>query len=225
MKNTDTNAGSLAGQLNARRSELMVGEVEAVALRLFDERGFADVTVEEIAAEAGISTRTFYRYFPSKEDVLQVQIERRSGALARALAARPSDEPPLVALRVALEEAVAGEDPDRIRRWTNVIVATPSVLRGVYGGIQLKGHRVMAEFFASRLALPADGLVATVLAAAAGGAVQAAQTRWFFHGGDLVETVSQGLRVLEIGLGGDPSNWASALVTAEWPPSPRTAPS
>ena len=195
----------------------MIGEVEAVALRLFDERGFGEVTVEEIAIEAGISARTFYRYFPSKEDLLQVQIDRRSVALADALAARPSDEPPLVALRVALAEVVAREDQDRIRRWTNVIVATPSVLRGVYGGIQMKGHRVMAEFFALRLGLPADGLVPTVLAAAAGGAVQAAQTRWFFHGGDLVDTVSQGLRVLEVGAGGDSSTWATALARAEWP--------
>lgn len=223
MKDTDTQSGPLAGQLNARRSALMVDEVEAVALRLFDERGFADVTVEEIATHAGISPRTFYRYFPSKEDVLQVRIDRRSTALASALAARPLHESPLVALRVALEEALAAEDPDRIRRWTNVIVATPSVLRGVYGGIQMKGHRVMAEFFAARLGLPVDGLVPTVLAAAAGGAVQAAQTRWFFHGGELVETVSQGLRVLEIGAGGDPSSWAAALVGAEWP-APRTPP-
>src|SRR6185437_11157504 len=149
MTNSDARPGSLAGHLNARRSELMVGEVEAVALRLFDERGFGEVTVEEIAIEAGISARTFYRYFPSKEDLLQVQIDRRSVALADALAARPSDEAPLVALRVALAEVVAREDQDRIRRWTNVIVATPSVLRGVYGGIQMKGHRVMAEFFAA----------------------------------------------------------------------------
>lgn len=217
MTNSAARPGSLAGHLNARRSELMIGEVEAVALRLFDERGFGEVTVEEIAIEAGISARTFYRYFPSKEDLLQVQIDRRSVALADALAARPSDEPPLVALRVALAEVVAREDQDRIRRWTNVIVATPSVLRGVYGGIQMKGHRVMAEFFAARLGLPADGLVPTVLAAAAGGAVQAAQTRWFFHGGDLVDTVSEGLRVLEVGAGGDSSTWATALAQAEWP--------
>lgn len=201
----------------------MVGEVEAVALRLFDERGFSEVTVEDIAAEAGISPRTFYRYFPSKEDVLQVQIDRRSLALAAALGERPSEEPPLVALRVALEVVVAGEDPDGIRRWTNVIVATPSVLRGVYGGIQLKSHRVMAEFFAARLDLAVDGLVPTVLAAAAGGALQAAQTRWFFHGGDLVDTVSQGLRVLEIGAGGAVSTWAEALTQAEWSP-PGAAP-
>jgi TetR/AcrR family transcriptional regulator, regulator of mycofactocin system len=220
MKDIDSEAGSLIGQLSARRSEQMVTEVEAVALRLFDERGFGDVTVEDIATAAGISPRTFYRYFPSKEDVLQVRIERRSDALRAALAVRPDGEQPLVSLRTALHDVLVQEDSERIRLWTDVIIATPSVLRGVYGGIQLKSHRVMAEFFAARLGLPADGLVPSVLAAAAGGVVQAAQTRWIFHGGDLAATVAQGLRVLEAGTGADAQGWAKALARAEWPPPP-----
>ena len=138
--------------------------------------------------------------------------------MAVALADRPEDELPLVSLRIALEGVVAREDPERIRRWTNVIVATPSVLRGVYGGIQMKSHRVMAEFIGTRLDLPADDLVPTVLASAAGAALQAAQTRWYFHGGDLVATVSQGLRVLELGAATDGTSWAKALARAEWPP-------
>jgi AcrR family transcriptional regulator len=204
-------------ELSARRSAQMIAEVEAVALGLFDERGFADVTVDEIAGAAGISSRTFYRYFPSKEDILQVRIERRSDALRSALAARPDGEPPLLSLRVALEEVLTNEDLERIRLWTNVIVATPSILRGVYGGIQLKSHRVMAEFFATRLDLPVDGLVPSVLAAATGGVVQAAQTRWYFHGGDLVAMVSEGLRVLELGAGSDAQTWTDTVRQAEWP--------
>ena len=78
-------AESLALQLRMKRSELMVQELEAVALRLFDLRGFKDVTVDEIVAEAHISARTFYRYFPNKEDVLQVHIDRRSRNLRAAL--------------------------------------------------------------------------------------------------------------------------------------------
>jgi AcrR family transcriptional regulator len=193
---------SLALQMREKRSEMMASELEAVALRLFEERGFGDVTVEEIASEAHISARTFYRYFPSKEDVLQLQIDRRSEALRTALSARPDDEPPLHSLRLALEEVAAAEDTALLRRWIAVIAATPSVLKGVLGGIQLKGQRVIAEFFGDRLSLPSDDLVPTMLAAAAGGVIQASQTRWYFQGGDLATALSAGLDVLERGLKG-----------------------
>ena len=117
---TELTTQSLAAQLRAKRSEMMISELEAVALRLFEERGFDQVTVDEIASEARISVRTFYRYFPAKEDVLQVKIDRRSEALRAALAARPVDEAPLHSLRLALEEAVSRGGPVLSRRWTAV---------------------------------------------------------------------------------------------------------
>jgi AcrR family transcriptional regulator len=153
--------------------------------------------------------RTFYRYFPAKEDVLQRQIDRRSEALRAALSARPADEPPLHSLRVALDETVSAEDADLVRRWIAVVAATPSVFRGVLGGIQLKGQRVIAEFFGTRLGLPSDALGPTMLAAATGGVIQAAQTKWYFEGGDLATAFSEGLEVLERGIGTDPSTWAT----------------
>jgi len=192
---------SLAAELRVKRSEMMTSELEAVALRLFEERGFDDVTVDEIASEAHISVRTFYRYFPAKEDVLQVKIDRRSEALRVALTARPVDEPALQSLRRALEEAVSIEDAAILRRWMVVVAATPNVLRAVLGGIQLKSQRVLSEFFGSRLDMPSDALVPTMLAAAAGGVIQAAQTQWFLLGGDLATRISEALEVLERGIG------------------------
>jgi AcrR family transcriptional regulator len=183
---------------------MMISELEAVALQLFEQRGFDDVTVEEIAARARISVRTFYRYFPAKEDVLQVVIDRRSEALRVALSARPADEPPMQAVRHALEEAAQAEDTEVLRRWIGVVRATPSVLRPVVGGIHLKGTRVIAEFLGSRLRVPANALVPTMLAAAVGGVVQAAQTRWFFEGGDFAQTISESLAVLEQRIAPDP---------------------
>jgi AcrR family transcriptional regulator len=199
---------SLAQQLREKRSEMMVAELEAVALRCFERRGF-DITVEEIASEAQISVRTFYRYFPTKEDVLQVYIDRRSKRLRAALAARPAGEPPLHSLRLALDEVVSTEDPDLVRRWIAVIAATPSVIRGVLGGIQLKSHRVIEEFFGTRLGVASDSLVPVMLAAAVGGVIQAAQTQWFFQGGDLATAISDGIAVLERGIGTDPKTWST----------------
>jgi AcrR family transcriptional regulator len=207
---TEVAAQSLAAQLRAKRSELMIEELEAVALRLFEARGFDSVTVDEIAAEAHISVRTFYRYFPAKEDVLQVQIDRRSAALRAALAARPADEPPLRSLRLALEEVLSAEDTARVRRWIAAVASSATVVRSVLGGIQMKSQRVITEFLASRYGVPSDALVPTMLAAAAQGVIQAAQTQWFFRGGDLATTISDGLEVLERGIGSDPSTWSDS---------------
>jgi AcrR family transcriptional regulator len=193
--------------MRTKRSELMISELEGIALGLFEERGFVAVTVEEIASAARISVRTFYRYFPAKEDVLQVKIDKRAHALRAALSTRPTDEAPLHSLRLALDEVVSVEDPAYVRRWTAVVAATPSVVNAVIGGIQLKSHRVMAEFLGSRLGVPSHDLVPTMLAAAVGGVIQAAQTQWFLHGGDLAARISEGLEVLETGIGSDPRTW------------------
>lgn len=190
---------SLAVQLRMKRSELMIQELEAVALRLFDQRRFKDVTVDEIVSEAHTSARTFYRYFPNKEDVLQVQIDRRSKNLRVALSARPASEEPLESLRLALAEVLATEDPELVRRWIAIIIANPSVLNSILGGIQLKIQRVIAGFLGDRFGLPSDALVPTMMAAASGGVIQAAHVDWYFNGGDLAAKVSEAFSVLEQG--------------------------
>ena len=170
-------------------------------MRLFEQRGFAEVTVEDIASEAKISARTFYRYLPTKEDVLQLRIDHRTNALRVRLSARPHGEPPLQSLRIAIQQEVATEDTELLGRWIAVIAASPTLLRSVVGGIHLKSHQMMAEFFGARLGLPSTALVPRVLAASAGGVIQAAQTFWFLNGGDLATTISESLEILEQGVG------------------------
>lgn len=190
----------LALELKLKCSEIMTSNIESVALRLFDQRGFANVTVEEIASEARLSVRTFYRYVPTKEHVLQLRIDRRSEVLRAILSSRPLDEPPLRSVRRALEEEFAAVDTTLLRRWISVTANTPSALKGVMGAIQLKIHPVIAEFFGSRLGVSGDELVPTMLAAATLGVIQAAHTRWFVHEGDFQTTISESLAVLEEGI-------------------------
>lgn len=63
------------------------------ALRLFTERGFDDVTVEEIATAAGVSHMTFFRHFPTKESV--VLDDPFDPIVGEAIARRPVDDPPV----------------------------------------------------------------------------------------------------------------------------------
>lgn len=188
---------SLPQTVRSKYAEQMVLEIEIVALGLFEARGIGEVTVEEIAAEAGISPRTFYRHFASKDDIFQVRIDQRSKALRAALAERPTDESPVRSLREALVRVVATEDALLLRRWMVLVESSPVLVRAAIGGIHLKANSVMADFFGARLGLPADGLVPTMLAAAAGGVLLAAHTRWLLEGGSLEDGIADALGVLE----------------------------
>jgi TetR/AcrR family transcriptional regulator, regulator of mycofactocin system len=190
----------LAEKLREQRLEAVISEVERIALRLFDDLGFANVTVEDIASESGISVRTFYRYFPTKEDVLQVRLRREARILQEALRARPPDEAPVRSLRVAFGQVVALEDPAHVGRWIRVIAGTPSVLAGVMGGVQLVSNAAIRDFFASRLGVPEDSMVPWIWSAAAGGAIQAAHIHWHLNGGNLAEIIAGGLEILEQGI-------------------------
>jgi len=89
------------------------------ALDLADRLGPERVTVEAIADAAGVSPRTFFNYFPSKEDAIVGIAPAQSSALLADLLSRPQDEPPLDALRAvvlaAAERLQAGGDDWVIR--------------------------------------------------------------------------------------------------------------
>lgn len=104
--------------------------IAAVAIERFDTDGFDEVTVEQIAAEVGISARSFHRYFPAKEDAVVGDPARHREALADAFRARSAAEPVWSALREAFVEMVgrgSGDDPETGRRSVRVMTSTPSL--------------------------------------------------------------------------------------------------
>ena len=81
----------------ARRAALT-----AAAHRLFAERGYEATTVHDIAAAAGLTERTFYRYFDGKEGLLAEEYQTWLGTLGQAIRDRPANEPPLTAVHKAV---------------------------------------------------------------------------------------------------------------------------
>ena len=78
----------------SRRRNLLQAKYEQIAWDLFAQQGFKEVTVDEIAEAAGISARTLFRYFPSKEDFLLGFTRRGAQALVDLIASlEPSPEP------------------------------------------------------------------------------------------------------------------------------------
>lgn len=102
--------------------------VAAVALEIFDERGFDETTVDDIAAAVGMSPRTFFRYFPSKEDVV-IGDPTPFGLVVRdAALARPASEGAWTVLRRALDPvADTGLDTEAGLRRMRVLVSAASL--------------------------------------------------------------------------------------------------
>jgi AcrR family transcriptional regulator len=103
----------------------------AAALRLFEAQGYATTTVEEIAAAASVSTRTFFHYFESKQDVL-LGFEHELLAVLLAEAQRaPRDSAPAAVMWSALEAVARRIDADaeRLRPLYALVLTVPSVHR------------------------------------------------------------------------------------------------
>jgi AcrR family transcriptional regulator len=88
--------------LRERRRQRQASAIELIALKLFASQGFSAVTIDQIAAAADISTRTFFRYFANKEDVLFGDRRRFEDTLALALEGHAPGESAVDALRAGL---------------------------------------------------------------------------------------------------------------------------
>lgn len=190
--------------LRERKKVRTAAKIEEIALRLFSERGYDATTVDEIAAEAEIAPRTFFRYFPSKEDVVLGHYEQKMTLLRSALAKRPGTEAPMMALRHAFHEV--GRDfeahHEALLRRTMLIATTPS-LRARNLELQIGWERVIAEAIAARRGVEANDMQVRLVAACAVAAMRVALERWVTAGGtaSLPEQFDRCLDLVERGLG------------------------
>ena len=101
-------------------------EIAQRAIVLLDEQGFDQTTVDDISTAVGISPRSFFRYFPTKEDLVIGDLMPMGRLVEQALLDRPEDESPWVALRAALVPLVltAEKDPEDVLRNTRVALST-----------------------------------------------------------------------------------------------------
>ncbi len=152
-------------------------------MRLFLEKGFEATTVEEIAAAAGVSHMTFFRYFPAKEDV--IDYDDYGQTLAEHIAARPSDEPPLEMIRHALTQDQAEVDPDERETMLTrmrLVLSTPA-LQARSWTHKDADEDLIARALATHPGYDADALETRVIAAAAIAAVTAAVRTWTENNG------------------------------------------
>ena len=152
--------------------------IQEHALRLFVEKGYDETTVEEIAAAAGVSHMTFFRYFPRKEAV--VEYDEYDPMLEQLIATRPPHEAPLVALHGAIRaglEAILTTDREALLIRTRLVLRNPA-LRSRNVIAQDTTRDLFAHALARRAGLPAPDLAATAQASAALGAIAPAVMAW-----------------------------------------------
>ncbi|WP_432972889.1 TetR family transcriptional regulator [Dactylosporangium sp. CA-233914] len=169
--------------LRERKKQATRRALALAALRLTVERGFDGVLVEDIAAEVGVSPRTFNNYFSSKAEAicaLPVDRAQRAGA---ALRARPPEEPLREAIEAAiLAEFAGGQAPEYVpdRVWfagLRTVLATPAI-QGEYLRVRLAMATALSSAIAERLGTPPDSLMPDVIGGAVATACDVATGRW-----------------------------------------------
>ncbi|WP_460722957.1 TetR/AcrR family transcriptional regulator [Nocardia heshunensis] len=183
-----------------RSRQLAVREILDTAVRLFEEQGYEVTTIAQIAREAGVSERSLFRYFGTKEDLVCGDQEALGRLLRETVESQPDDVSPRGALEAGFTAILtANHSAAEALRLTRLIVGTPS-LYAAYVTKRLRWQEDLVPLIARRMAVsdPVDprprALVATVFAT-----VDAATHAWVASDGraDIADLYAQALTALE----------------------------
>ena len=178
-----------ASGLRGRTRRAVQAEIGATAMRLFLERGFEATTMEQIANEVGISRRSLFRYFGTKEDIVLGNHAEQGLIVKAALEARPAGEGPWEALRAALKALVddLAYSPEDFLRITKMLHESPS-LRARHLEKQHQWLDLLVPNITGRLSETPDaftGLRARAIVACALACSKAATEAWVRSNGEV----------------------------------------
>src|SRR3954447_15654806 len=191
-------------ELREQRRERNAREIQQAEMSLFAARGYADVTVEDIAREAGISERTFFRYFASKDHVLVAEAGRRIDVIHNSLLRQDDGLDAWQALRNAVLDQSASEE--QVGRnaaiWAHLTKEAPALLaKMIMHGALESTHNIEVEL-ARRLGVPATDALPDVMMRVTLAAVQSSYLRWLDDdgAGSLVDLTAAALDLVGEGL-------------------------
>ena len=187
--------------LRERKKAKTRAAIQAAALHLFERQGYQATTVDQIAEMAEVSQSTFFRYFPSKEDV--VLLDRYDPLLLAALVAQPAELSPIAALRRTLRSVLGGlpaEELERERQRAMLIVSVPELRARALDDLAAS-MQPFAEAVAERTGRPVDdSAVRALTGAVLGVSISAMVTASQDPSADWIELMDTGLAHLEAGL-------------------------
>jgi AcrR family transcriptional regulator len=171
--------------LRARRRTHLIQELHDIALRLFEAQGYEAMSLKQVADEAGISLRTLFRHFGSKDALLGYGIEATEADILSRLRERPTSEPLLDAYLHAIDGMLARSiaDIDGARRTQRLLEEVPAI-RAQYL-VPTPRHRLdaMDEELARRLGREPTDSYARLVRAVLVTAVIHAMSTWIDKGG------------------------------------------
>jgi AcrR family transcriptional regulator len=187
--------------LRERKKARTKAAIQEHALRLFQEQGYDATTVEQIAEAAEISPSTFFRYFPTKEDV--VVWDDYDPMLIEAIRAQPAGLSPIQAIRGGLREAfsrIPSTEAARIRERSELSLAVPE-LRAASMVNLTTTMRLLAELVAERTGREPDDFAVRTFTGAVFGVWLSVLFAWADDPDmDLATSMDQSLAHLEAGL-------------------------
>jgi mycofactocin system transcriptional regulator len=181
-----------------RKRVTSAAELEHIAFELFTSRGFDQTTVDDIAAAAGIGRRTFFRYFPSKNDIAWGDFDGQLRQMRERLFASAPERPLMDAVREALLDfnRVDAAELPWLRRRMELILTVPALQ--AHSTLRYAAWRqVLAEYIGHRMSVPDDSLAPQAIAYATLGVAIAAYEQWLRHDDtDLIHLLDTAMREL-----------------------------
>jgi AcrR family transcriptional regulator len=181
MKNLSAPIG-----LRERKRAETYARIQAEAMRLFLERGFDTVTLDDIAAAADVSRRSLFHYFESKEEIVFSTKAEFPRLVVEAIGRRPADEPLIDMVENAMLEMATSHIPAQTRNYARLIRDTPALRAGDQAKYEYV-ERLSAKSLAARKGLPENDIACRVIAAAAIGIIKLATEAWLAKGGPKLE--------------------------------------
>ncbi|WP_354199979.1 TetR family transcriptional regulator [Bradyrhizobium sp. JR4.1] len=167
--------------LRQRKLQATRERLTRAAMALFLERGFEATTIDDIAAAADVSRRSFFHYFASKEDVVAAWQEGAAAALVAEVVARPAGETMLTAAENAIAAALKRIDPAEAAAMSRLKRDNPALR--VRDQLKYeKLERALAEGLAQRARTKSDQLKARLVAMIATGAMRVGGESWIAGG-------------------------------------------